>query len=130
MKVIHIHFGKEGGAERFFVNLVNSFAERGVAQKFIIRPNRIWRDEIADCGEIVENHFRRLSISQYWLHWKTRKLVREFQPDAIVSWMPRASRLMPKNGSALKITRLGDFPKKTKSFSQLRCAGGQCAGDW
>ncbi len=24
MKVMHIHFGTEGGAERFFVNLVNA----------------------------------------------------------------------------------------------------------
>ena len=29
MKVMHIHFGKEGGAERFFVNLVNALHDRG-----------------------------------------------------------------------------------------------------
>ena len=41
-RVLHIHFGKEGGAERFFVNLAQAFAERGVEQRFIIRPNRSW----------------------------------------------------------------------------------------
>jgi hypothetical protein len=38
MKVAHFHFGTEGGAERFFVNLANSLAERGVEQKIVIRP--------------------------------------------------------------------------------------------
>ena len=40
MKIFHFHFGKEGGAERFFVNLINSFAERGVEQVAFIRPDR------------------------------------------------------------------------------------------
>ena len=41
MKVLHLHFGKEGGAERFFVNLAKGLADRGVEQRFVIRPNRI-----------------------------------------------------------------------------------------
>lgn len=40
MKVMHIHFGKEGGAERFFVNLVNALHERGIEQRALIRPDR------------------------------------------------------------------------------------------
>lgn len=47
MKVMHIHFGTEGGAERFFVNLVNALHERGVEQRALIRPAaagaRTWR---------------------------------------------------------------------------------------
>jgi hypothetical protein len=95
MKVAHFHFGTEGGAERFFVNLANSLAERGVEQKFVIRPDRIWRDEISDCGDIIEGHFRSVSLSQYWLQWKTKRMINQFKPDAIMAWMPRASRLMP-----------------------------------
>ena len=30
MRIIHLHFGKEGGAERFFVNLARAFDQRGV----------------------------------------------------------------------------------------------------
>ena len=41
MKVMHFHFGKDGGAERFFVHLVNAFARRDVEQKIIIRPGRV-----------------------------------------------------------------------------------------
>lgn len=128
MKVIHFHFGKDGGAERFFVNLVNALSERGVEQKFVIRPNRIWRHEIAPCGEIVENNYRRTSLSQFWLEWRVRKMAREFKPDAIVSWMPRASRLMPQYESAIKITRLGDYPKKLNHFKNCDVLVGNVPG--
>lgn len=128
MKVIHFHFGKDGGAERFFVNLANALAERGVEQKFVIRPDRIWREEISDLGQIVENHYRRSSLSQFWLEWKVRQMVREFKPDALVSWMPRASRLMPKVGDAIKITRLGDFPQKLNHFKNCDVLVGNVPG--
>ncbi|MCP4071747.1 MAG: glycosyltransferase [Hyphomicrobiales bacterium] len=119
MKVVHLHFGTEGGAERFFVNLANSLCERGIEQKFVIRPGRIWRDEISDCGEIIENHFRSVSLSQYWLKWKVNKMAHQFKPDAILAWMPRASRLMPDYKDAIKITRLGDYPANLKHFTNI-----------
>ncbi len=128
MKVIHFHFGKDGGAERFFVNLANALNERGVEQKFVIRPNRIWREDIAACGEIIENHYRRTSLSQFWLEWRVKKMAREFQPDAIVSWMPRASRLMPNYADTIKITRLGDFPKKLDHFRNCDILVGNVPG--
>ncbi len=128
MRVVHFHFGKDGGAERFFVNLANALSERGIEQKFAIRPNRIWRDQIAGCGEIIENHYRRISLSQYWLQNKINKVLIEFQPDAIVSWMPRASRLMPSYPKAIKIVRLGDFPKKLTHFNNCDVIVGNVPG--
>ncbi len=128
MKVIHFHFGKDGGAERFFVNLANALNERGVEQKFVIRPNRIWRNQISDCGEIVENHYRRLSLSQFWLQKKIGRMLIEFQPDAILSWMPRASRLMPSYPDAIKIVRLGDYPKKLNHFNNCDVIIGNVPG--
>jgi glycosyltransferase involved in cell wall biosynthesis len=116
LKVVHAHFGKDGGAERFFVNLVNSLNEQGVEQKIVIRPNRIWRREIEHCGEILENHYRRVSLSGVMLEFRFRRLLREFKPDAVLSWMPRASRLMQKRDGAIRLARLGDFPKNLKHF--------------
>ena len=55
-KVLHMHFGKEGGAERFLVTLARALAERGVEQRFIIRPDRIWRDEVATLGPVIESN--------------------------------------------------------------------------
>ncbi|MCF6320550.1 MAG: glycosyltransferase [Rhizobiaceae bacterium] len=120
MKIIHLHLGKEGGAERFFVNLALSLAERGIEQKFVIRPNRSWRGEIAGLGETIQSNYHYLSFSRYFLWFmlsqKVQRMAEEFQPDAIIAWMPRASRLMPAYPQAIKITRLGDFPQSLKHF--------------
>ncbi len=56
MRVLHLHFGKHGGAERFFVVLANALSERGVEQRFVIRPKRAWRSEVENLGLIVEAH--------------------------------------------------------------------------
>lgn len=128
LKVVHAHFGKDGGAERFFVNLVNSLHEHGVEQKFIIRPNRSWRGDIEQCGEIIENHYRRVSLSAVLLEIRFRRLLREFKPNAIMSWMPRASRLMQKFDGAVKIARMGDFPRHLKHFGNCDILVGNVPG--
>jgi len=115
-RVIHMHFGKDGGAERFFVSLVQALAELGVDQRFVVRPNRIWRPEIAPHGEIIENNFRHLSISGQLLPRRIRELARSWQPDAMMAWMPRGARLMPELPGLVRLTRLGDYPKNLKHF--------------
>ncbi|NKX44722.1 glycosyltransferase [Roseicyclus persicicus] len=115
-KILHMHFGKEGGAERFFVNLVHAFGEAGMEQRFITRPGRLWRDEIADLGPIIENHYRRLDPSSLWLTWRVRRMVRDWRPDVIMAWMSRSSRLIPDWPGAVKLTRLGDYPRHLRHF--------------
>ena len=110
-RVLHIHFGKDGGAERFFVNLVQALGERGVEQWFVVRPGRTWRGEIEGLGPLVENHYRRLSISSLLLEWRLGRIARRWRPNAIVAWMPRAARLLPDYPEAVKLARLGDYPK-------------------
>jgi len=111
MKVLHIHFGKEGGAERFFVNLVNALHDRGVEQRMLIRPDRSWRREIEACGPIYEGVFRRISLSRFVLSLRMQRILREFRPDVIMSWQLRASRFMPNYPGARRISRLGDYPE-------------------
>ncbi len=115
-KILHMHFGKEGGAERFFVNLVRAFGERGAQQRFITRPGRIWRDEIADLGPIYTSHYRRLSVSTPIFRWKMRRMMADWKPDVIMAWMSRSSRLIPASFDAVKLTRLGDYPRHLKHF--------------
>lgn len=115
-RVLHLHFGKEGGAERFFVNLAQAFARRGVDQQFVIRPHRSWRAEIAPLGPILENNFRRLTPKGLLLHGQVRRLCRQWQPDAIMAWMPRAARLIPDLPDVVTLTRLGDFPRHLNHF--------------
>ncbi len=116
MKVHHYHFGKDGGAERFFTHLVNALARRGVEQHAIIRPNRVWRKDIENVASIDESNFRNLSLDRFLLPLKAARLARRERPDALVAWAPRASELMPAYPGCIKISRLGDYPLRLTYF--------------
>lgn len=119
MKVMHFHFGKDGGAERFFAHLVNAFARRDVAQRVIIRPDRVWRKDIEHAAEITESHFRNASPDRFLLPFRVQRTARRWKPDAMFAWMPRASRLMPSHTGCVRIARLGDYPKRLKYFKNI-----------
>ncbi|WP_151611234.1 glycosyltransferase [Sinorhizobium alkalisoli] len=121
MKVMHIHFGKDGGAERFFVYLVNALAERGVEQTSIIRPGRIWRREIEGATTITESNFRNLSLDRLLLPRKAMRMAEQGSPDALMAWAPRASELMPPYDGCIRISRLGDYPKRLDYFKNTDC---------
>ena len=115
-RILHMHFGKEGGAERFFVNLAQAFHERGIEQRFVVRPGRQWHDDIAALGPTIDSEYRRISPSSLLLRWRVNHLVRTWKPDVIMAWMSRSSRLIPSRTSALRLTRLGDYPRHLKNF--------------
>lgn len=117
-RILQMHFGKEGGAERFFVNLARALAERGVEQRFVIRPRRSWDADIAALGPVIRDNYRYLSISGQLLNLRVRRLARVWRPDAIVAWQPRAARLIPAWPDAVKISRLGDFPRHLRHFAR------------
>jgi glycosyltransferase involved in cell wall biosynthesis len=119
MKVFHFHFGKEGGAERFFVSLVNAFQERGVEQTLFIRPDRLWRPEIDSRVEVHERVWRRISLSRYFLEAKLRRLIAEQKPDALMAWMPRGARFTPDWPHCIKLARLGDYPLRLDYFTNI-----------
>jgi glycosyltransferase involved in cell wall biosynthesis len=119
MKVMHIHFGKEGGAERFFVNLVNALHDRGVEQRALIRPDRSWRKDIEGSATIYEGVFRRISLSRFLLKWRMDRILRDFNPDVIMAWQLRASRFMPADAKAFRISRLGDYPEHLGYYTNV-----------
>lgn len=116
MKVHHYHFGKDGGAEKFFVHLVGALGRRGVEQTAVIRPNRIWRKDIAPYATIIESNFRNLSPDRLLLPIKVNMMARREKPDALFSWATRASRLMPSYRGCIKLSRLGDYPTNLSYF--------------
>jgi glycosyltransferase involved in cell wall biosynthesis len=116
MKVLHIRIGKQGGAKRVFVSLANAFGERGVEQHFIIRPSRTWEGLIEKLGPIWFNNYRYFSLSSFLLEWRVKRLIKTWQPDAVMAWMPRASRLIPNMDGPVKLTRLGDYPVHLRNF--------------
>lgn len=116
MRVHHFHFGKDGGAERFFVHLVNAFARRGVEQSCVIRKNRVWRRDIETVADITESNFRNVSLDRFLLPIKVHAMAKAHKPDAIMAWAPRASELMPAYKGCIKLSRLGDYPTKLDYF--------------
>ncbi len=128
MKVFHIHFGKDGGSERFFVTLVNGLADRGVEQQILIRKDRSWRKDIERCGVIHEGIFRRISLSRFVLARRIDRIMREFRPDAVLAWAPRASQAVPARTDCIKIGRLGDYPLRLRYFQKLDVLVGNTPG--
>jgi len=121
VKVLYFHFGKEGGAERFFVNLATELADRGVEQRFVIRPGRTWEAQIRACGPVILNNFRNFSLSKQLVRLRVRRLIRKWRPDVIMAAQNRASKLIPAGGQALKLVRLGDYPKTLQRFANCDC---------
>jgi hypothetical protein len=95
MKIVHFHFGKDGGAERFFVQLTNAFSRRGVEQKIIIRPNRAWKGDLDASVEVGESNFRTVSLDRFLLPLRVKSLIRQWRPDCVLGWMPRGAKLVP-----------------------------------
>ena len=118
IRLLQVHFGKEGGAERFFVALSQAFNRHGVDQQFIVRPNRTWSDEIKALGPVTEGNYSHFIAATGIMQRRMRKICRTWQPDAILAWMPRAGRLLPPSHvtPAMRITRLGDFPLSLRYF--------------
>ena len=127
-RVLHFHFGKEGGAERFFVNLSRAFSKRGVEQKFFIRPNRTWEAQIAELGPVIRNNFSRLSPYSLVAHAQAELIVRKWKPNAVMAWMPRAGRLLHRWPNTVKLARMGDFPTNLKHFSNCDVLIGNLPG--
>ncbi|OLP59360.1 glycosyl transferase [Xaviernesmea oryzae] len=116
MQVVHYHFGKDGGAERFFVQFANALARRGVYQSAIIRPDRAWRADLDPSIKVEESHFRNLSPDRFLLPIRAARMARRLKPDALMAWAPRASMLMPAYPGCIKLSRLGDYPPKLDYF--------------
>ncbi|MEX1661578.1 glycosyltransferase [Thioclava sp. 15-R06ZXC-3] len=127
-RVLHFHFGKEGGAERFFVNLAGAFAERGLEQRFVIRPNRTWEGDITPLGPVMRNNFSRISPLSLLAHWRANAWVRDWKPDAVMAWMPRAGRLLHDWPGVVKLARMGDFPENLKHFGKCDVLVGNLPG--
>jgi glycosyltransferase involved in cell wall biosynthesis len=127
-RVLHIHFGKEGGAERFFVSLCQSMARAGVEQRFLIRPGRSWAGQVRALGAVKEATYPRIAPIRALLQRWVDGQVRDWKPDAVIAWMPKAATLLPKAEGPAKLVRLGDYPRHIKHFARADCMIGNTPG--
>lgn len=119
MRLLHIHMGYEGGAERFFVALTNAIARRGHEQAALIRPGRSWTKELPAGMHVEESDYRRWWFTRFSAQAAVRRLLRDFKPEGILAWMPRAAELLPSSTPCLRVTRLGDYPNP-KAYWKFR----------
>ncbi len=113
-KLLNIISGaKDGGAEKFFERLSISFENSSfVKQKVIIKKNsnryNYLKKYIHDIDQISFFNFYNP-----FLNYKINKVFNEFKPDIVLSWMNRASSLIPRLRffKEIKIGRLGGYYK-------------------
>ena len=120
IKVLNILSGsKFGGAELFFERLAVSFEKnKNIDQQVLIKSNKERFDRL---DKKVKN-ISQINFFNYYNPFcslKIEEIIREFKPQIILSWMNRASKLLPKKriSSEIKVARIGGF-YKIKNYSK------------
>lgn len=102
--------GGFGGAERFFVRLVQALHEAGQPVVAVSRPRGMVAPEL---GPDIAHHGVPLrNVLDLPSRWAIRRLARELRPDIVQTYMGRATRLTRLKGRGpVHIARLGGFYK-------------------
>ncbi len=114
IKILNIISGsKYGGAELFFERLALSFERCDkIEQKIIIRNNRNRSKKFIDRINEIEkiNFFHKFNP---FCTFKIEKIIREYKPNILLSWMNRASSVIPniKINNEITVGRLGGYYK-------------------
>ena len=102
--------GGFGGAERFFVRLVQALHEAGQPVAAVSRPGGMVAPELGP--EIAHHGVPLRNVLDLPSRWAIRRLARELQPDIVQTYMGRATRLTRLKGRGpVHIARLGGFYK-------------------
>ena len=97
-----------GGAEEFFVRLAIALNSSVVQQRVVIRKNKLRASQLRAGGvEPVELGFG--SPFDAITRWGLRGQISEFNPDIVLTWMHRATAMLPARGKFLHVGRLGGY---------------------
>lgn len=122
MKMVQLMAGaSHGGAEAFFSRLVPALHAGGVAQTAIIRRDSKRAEALQKTG-IETYQLTYGGMLDLQTPWRIKKLVSITKPDIVMSWMNRASRMMPV-GQWQRVGRLGGYYnlKYYKNCNYLIC---------
>lgn len=113
MKILQVMAGaKHGGAETAFEDLCLAFHEKGISQKIVLRNNNGERvAKLRAAGLDVETLAFGGALDILTL-WKLKRIIKEYEPQIVQTWMSRASKKTPASGSPktyLKVSRLGGY---------------------
>ena len=109
MRVIQAMAGGEhGGAEAFFERLAPALSRAGLDQRIVMRRHGPRAARLRDAGlEVEELGFG--GALDLVTGWKFRRAIAAFKPQAIITWMNRATRYCPPEGDFVHIGRLGGY---------------------
>jgi glycosyltransferase involved in cell wall biosynthesis len=96
-----------GGAEAYFVNLALAFKRAGIDQRLAIRRNPA-RAAALQAGGLAALELRFGGGLDFFTRPALRRALREYRPHLVLSWMSRASVLVPP-GPYAHVGRLGGY---------------------
>lgn len=113
MRVIQVMAGAEnGGAETAFEDIALALSAAGIEQKVIIRGNNKSRIQKFKDAEIDVEILPFGGVFDFYTRWKIKKIIADFKPQIVQTWMSRAASKTPSSispKSYLKVARLGGY---------------------
>jgi glycosyltransferase involved in cell wall biosynthesis len=100
-----------GGADRFFIRLVEALNRAGHPSLAVIRADSPVAQVFSP--EVEQVHLPMASKWDLYSRWRLTRLIAQRQPDVVQSYMGRATRLtrLPAGSRALHVARLGGYYK-------------------
>jgi len=107
---LHVIGGKGlGGAERFFIRLVNALARHDQP----VAAVTVAGGEIARAIDpaVRQYHAPMLGVWDLYSRWKINRAIADFQPDVVQTYMGRATRIvhLPSHQTPVHLARLGGY---------------------
>ena len=96
-----------GGAETFFVRLALALHRAGADQRVIIRRDAERRAALR-AGGLAPAELPFGGLLDYRTRFGLRRILREYRPQVVLTWMSRATRLCPR-GEFVHVGRLGGY---------------------
>ena len=126
MKILQVMAGAEhGGAETAFVDMCIAMHEAGEHIEVVTRPNDIRVPQMQDAGLVVHTLPFGGKVDVF-TRWRMQKIIKDFEPDIVQSWMCRAPLKVPRWRKSMgvkryyHVSRLGS-PYKMKYFKNTDC---------
>jgi len=100
-----------GGAERFFVRLVQALAEAGHPAHAITRPDSAVAQLLGTT--VPQSHVAMRNVYDWLSRRAIRRITDTLKPDIVQTYMGRATRLthLPRHGGPRHVARLGNYYK-------------------
>ncbi|MCB9990516.1 MAG: glycosyltransferase [Rhodospirillales bacterium] len=117
MKILQVMAGADhGGAETAFVDMCIALAEAGEQVEVATRANPLRVEQLERAGLKV-HELKFGGVADLYTVYRLRKIIRDFKPHIVQTWMSRAAQKVPSWGDKdaqqpyLVVSRLGGYYK-------------------